>query len=36
MKRYYLNDHNEPIGIEETGMGALDVAKFKESGMVYP
>lgn len=36
MKRYYLNDHNEPIGMEETGMGALDVAKFKESGMVYP
>lgn len=35
-KRYYLNDHNEAIGLESTGMGELDIRMFEKNGLQYP
>lgn len=35
-ERYYLNDHNEAIPLNETGMGKLDEEMFSKMGLRYP
>lgn len=35
-KRFYLNDHNEAIPMDETGMGKPDEKMFDKMGLRYP
>lgn len=35
-KRYYLNDHNEPMMLNEIGLKTEDVAMMHKNGLLYP